>query len=240
MCYNSQLPTLFQKKLIKYIIMRTITKTLSLLAVVISFTSCQNAQEKKTEELANNYVKFVDSVANINQEEAIQNWDAIQENYDKKTTELNNEVDKLEDKTKLNEKINAAALKYEECQKKMMEMKIKNEAENNAVSKRKTLFGNDYVADDLTFTWVNKNNILRVYDQFTSTVEKNKDTYSRQDWDEIKMLYEALDNRKNTVEKEGLSSEDNNKIASIKFKFAPMFTLNRMGAKSEENSEAKE
>ena len=220
--------------------MKTIIKSLSLVAILISFTSCQNEQEKKAEQLAHNYVKFVDSVANIDQEEAIENWDAIQEDYESKTIELNSEVDKLEDKSKLDEKINAATSKYEDCQKRLMELKAKYDVENNAIAKRKALFGNDYVADDLTFTWVNKNNILKVYDQFTSTVEKNKDSYSRQDWDQIKMLYEALDNRKNTVEKEGLSSEDNNKIASIKVKFAPMFTLNRMGAKSQENSEAKE
>lgn len=220
--------------------MKTVIKTLSLVAILISFTSCQNEQEKKTEALADNYVKFVDSVANIDQEEAIQNWDAIQKDYENKTLELNSEIDKLEGNSNLNEKINAATSKYEDCQKKLMELKAKYDNENNAIAKRKALFGNDYVADDLTFTWVNKNNILKVYEQFTTTVEKNKDSYSRQEWDQIKMLYEALDNRKNTVEKEGLSSEDNNKIASIKVKFAPMFTLNRMGAKSEENSEAKE
>lgn len=49
-----------------------------------------------------------------------------------------------------------------------------------------------------------------------------------------------LDSRKNTVEKEGLTSEDNGKIASIKFKFGPMFNINRMGAKSRETAEAKE
>jgi hypothetical protein len=53
-------------------------------------------------------------------------------------------------------------------------------------------------------------------------------------------MYEALDSRKNTVEKEGLSSADNGDIASIKFKFAPMFKVNRIGAKSREMEEAKE
>jgi hypothetical protein len=43
-------------------------------------------------------------------------------------------------------------------------------------------------------------------------VQANKDKYSREDWDEIKLMYEALDSRKNTVEKEGLSSEDNRKL----------------------------
>lgn len=91
----------------------------------------------------------------------------------------------------------------------------------------------------MKFEWVNKDNILAVYDQFVTTVQKNKDTYSREDWDEIKLLNEALDSRKNTVEKQGLTSKDNMKIAGLKLKFAPMYTVNRMGAKSEENANAK-
>jgi hypothetical protein len=39
--------------------------------------------------------------------------------------------------------------------------------------------------------------------------------YTREDWDEIKVLYEALDTRKNTVEKD-LASSDNMKIAGKK------------------------
>ncbi|MEM0543112.1 hypothetical protein WFZ85_10840 [Flavobacterium sp. j3] len=220
--------------------MKTILKTFTTLTVLLSIISCQNPQEKKTEELANNYVKFVDSVANIDQEQAIENWDAIQKMNENKTAELNIEVDKLEDKTQLNAKIDSATIKYEKCQLRLMELKSKYDSENKAITMRKALFGNDYVADDLTFTWVNKNNILSVYEKFTTTVTQNKDSYSRQEWDQLKMLYEALDNRKNTVEKQGLTAADNNKIATLKFKFGPMFMVNRMGAKSEENSEAKE
>jgi hypothetical protein len=36
------------------------------------------------------------------------------------------------------------------------------------------------------------------------------------------------------------SSSDNGKIASLKLTFAPMYTLNRMGAKSEEMEKAKQ
>lgn len=104
---------------------------------------------------------------------------------------------------------------------------------------RKTFFDGKEIGDDMNFDWVNKDNIVSVYDLFVTTASKNKDSYSREDWDEIKLMYEALDTRKNTVEKEGLTSSDNLKIAKLKLKFAPMYTLNRMGAKSEENAEAK-
>ena len=105
---------------------------------------------------------------------------------------------------------------------------------------RNALFGEGKVGNDMNFDWVNAENIHSVYQQFVHTVEDNKDSYTREDWDEIKLMYEALDSRKNTVEKEGLSSEDNRKIAGLKMKFAPMYTLNRMGAKSAEMKEAKQ
>ena len=105
---------------------------------------------------------------------------------------------------------------------------------------RNSLFKAGKVGTDMNFNWVNKDNIHSVYQHFVSTVENNKDKYTRQDWDEIKLLYEALDTRKNTVEKEGLSADDNRKIAALKVKFAPMYTVNRLSAKSEENEAAKE
>jgi hypothetical protein len=88
--------------------------------------------------------------------------------------------------------------------------------------------------------WINKDNILSVYQNFVDTAQENRDSYSREDWDEIKLLYEAIDTRKNTVENEGLTGSDNRKIAGLKLRFAPMYTFNRMGAKSEENAEAKQ
>ena len=103
-----------------------------------------------------------------------------------------------------------------------------------------TLFPMGTVGKDLNFDWVNKDNILRVYNDFNNAYDENKDKFSREDFDEIKQMYEALDARKNTVEKEGLSAEDNRKIAELKFKFAPTFKVDRMGAKTAENEDAKE
>ncbi len=96
------------------------------------------------------------------------------------------------------------------------------------------------MGNDINYDWVNKDNILRVYNDFYNEFDKNKDNYTREDYDEIKALYEALDARKNTVEKEGLSSSDNRKIAELKFKFGPKFKWNRSGAKSDENRDAKD
>jgi len=69
-----------------------------------------------------------------------------------------------------------------------------------------------------------------------SAYKDSKSDYIREDYDEIKLMYEALDSRKNSAENEGSSSSDNTKIATIKFKFSPIFKVSRMGAKSIENA----
>ena len=143
------------------------------------------------------------------------------------------------DKDALQKDVDNASMKYDEYKAKVVAEKEKMDMQNSKGMMYKAFFGDAYVSDDMKFNWVNKDNILSTYDRFYNTVSDNKDSYSREDWDEIKLTYEALDSRKNTVEKEGLSSSDNLKIASIKVKFAPMFTVNRMGSKSEENAEAK-
>ncbi len=70
-------------------------------------------------------------------------------------------------------------------------------------------------------------------------VADNKSTYSREDWDEINVLYEALDTRKNAVEKD-LKSADNMKIAGLKIRFASIAATHRGGTKVKENAEAKQ
>jgi hypothetical protein len=219
--------------------MKTLIKSTGFLAILLALVSCTSEQEKKAGLLADNYIRFVDSVAAIPSEEAAAKWDEIEKIYDKKTSTLNIEVDKLENKAALDKKINEAVARYENFKILIIEKKVVLEANNEDLKEKKVLFGADYVNDNYKFEWVNKDNILAVYDHFVTTVSTYKDAYSREDWDEIKMLYEALDTRKNTIENEGLTSKDNRKIAMLKIKFAPMFTLNRMGAKSEENATAK-
>ena len=147
----------------------------------------------------------------------------------------------MKDNAESQARIDASKAKYEALKVKVEAQKMAAAAAANPKQQmRNALFGEGKIGDDMNFGWVNAANIHSVYQQFVHTVENNKDKYSREDWDEVKAMYEALDSRKNTVEKEGLSSEDNRKIAGLKIKFAPMYTLNRMGAKSEEMKKAKQ
>jgi hypothetical protein len=223
--------------------MKKIKLISAVLVVLIALVSCKDEKQEKAQKSVNAYDKYVDSINNIAEEEATKNWIAIEESHDQLRAEAETSLADVKDKTKLQSNIDSTESQYEEYKARILAEKEKIAATDGTdakTTKYRILFGEGYVNDDMKFAWVNKDNILSVYQNFVHTVEKNKDSYSREDWDEIKLVYEALDSRKNTVEKEGLTSHDNNKIAGLKLKFAPMYTLNRMGAKSDENAKAKE
>ena len=221
---------------------------LGMAIIALGLTSCKDEKETQAEKTVETYVVYVDSLGKVENADAKQNWEAIESSYMMRTSEAETALENLKDKTAAQERINASKAKYEAMKAKMAtEMETEKQAVATETVKsnpnqmlRDRFFGAGKVGEDMSFAWVNKDNILKVYDNFFQSYKDNKSGFSREDYDEIKLMYEALDTRKNTVEKEGLSSDDNAKIASIKFKFSPMFKMNRIGAKSRENTEAKE
>ncbi len=218
--------------------MKKVQLLVGVAVLAVTFTSCKNEEQEKAEKSFDRYEKYVDSVNTVTETEALANWKAIEAGYENRVSEADMALVNMKDQTMAQNRLDKSKLKYSEFKSKV-EASVPKPLDRKTVI-RNSYFGNGIVAgDSMDFSWVNKDNILKVYDDFYNEFNKNKDSYSREDFDEIKALYEALDSRKNTVEKEGLTSSDNNKIASIKFKFAPKFKWERMGAKAEENAEAK-
>jgi hypothetical protein len=218
--------------------MKNIKILFGLALLAISFTSCKDEKQENAKKAIDSYVSYVDSVKNVKAEDLKSTWKDVDAEYNRRAENAQLALADLKDNTAETEKINESKVKYEEFKNEMTTV-FAPPAPSPKQQLRNALFGEGKIGDDMSFSWVNAQNIHSVYQQFVHTVEDNKDSYSREDWDEIKLLYEALDSRKNTVEKEGLSSEDNRKIAGLKVKFAPMYTVNRMGAKSDENAAAK-
>ncbi len=220
--------------------MKNLKITLGLFAVAISLTSCKDEKKIQAEKDVAMYTNYVDSISSIETDKAAIEWETIESDYNRLKMNAENGLTGVNESENLKESIDNTTVRYEEYKIKVVTDKEKADMENVKITMRKTLLGESYDgSNDMSFAWVNKDNILGIYDNFVTTVEKNKDSYSREDWDEIKLVYEALDTRKNTVEKEGLTAEDNRKIAALKLRFAPMYTVNRVGSKSEENEEAK-
>lgn len=217
---------------------------LGLAVIALGFTSCKDEKAVEAEKTVDSYVMYVDSLGNVASEDAKENWDGIEATYQLKSGDAQAALANMKDNTAAQERLAAATAKYE-AMKAKYEAEVQENAKvavaaNPKQQLRNALFGEGKIGEDMNFSWVNKDNILGIYQNFVNTVDNNKDAYSREDWDEVKLMYEALDSRKNTVEKEGLSGDDNRKIAGLKLKFAPMYTLNRMGAKNGEMQRAKE
>ncbi|SFA92946.1 hypothetical protein SAMN05660845_1033 [Flavobacterium swingsii] len=213
--------------------------------ILLGMVSCKNKEKEMADKKISELESYVDSLKTVSAGDREANWDRISQDFETKKANANDALTNLDEdsKTKSQEKIDASNAKYEEykVEKEAVSKDVATTGKRNPSQLlRDRLFGAGKIGNDMSFTWVNKDNILKVYDNFFQSYKDNKADFTREDYDEIKLMYEALDTRKNTVEKEGLSSEDNRKIASIKFKLAPMFKVNRIGAKSRENQEAKE
>ena len=217
--------------------MKNIQILSAIVLIALGFTSCKDEKQEQAKKTIDSYVAYVDSVKNVAAEDLKADWAAVEAEYDRRAENAQLALANIKDNTAETEKINTSKIKYEEFKNEMAAKLAPPVSSKQQL--RNALFGEGKMGDDMSFAWVDAKNIHSVYQQFVHTVENNKDSYSREDWDEIKLMYEALDSRKNTVEKEGLSAEDNRKIAGLKIKFAPMYTVNRMGAKSEETAEAK-
>ncbi len=209
---------------------------------LVSFVSCKNNDAEKTaDERIAALESYVDSVENVKTADAEANWEQIAADYDRRTAESNEAIAVLGDdvKPRNQARLDSINARFFVIKTTVEEAKVPVKVNPNQALRDK-FFGAGKLGEDMNFGWVNKDNILETYQTFFDAYKANKGDFTREDYDEVKLIYEALDSRKNTVEKEGLSSEDNTKIASIKFKFAPMFKMNRVGAKARENEEAKE
>ncbi|MES2864187.1 MAG: hypothetical protein V4666_08725 [Bacteroidota bacterium] len=204
--------------------------------VVLSFVSCKNEEQENAKVAVDDYTKYVDSISKMAASEALTNWESIQIDLEKAKARAEVSLENVSNKKALRSSIDKGSFRYGKYKNSILAEKYKREAKKKQI--QKALFGKT-IPKDMKFEWVNKDNILKVYQNFVATVKKNKDTYTIEDWDEVKLLYEALDARKNIVEENGLSSSDYNKISLLKLKFGPMYRLNRLGAKSDEDLNSK-
>lgn len=221
----------------------TKTKLFIAAAIVsIGFTACESKTETKDVEVLTTYV---DSVENLTPVYTTENWTVIDNGYQERALKAEQAYAALDAEGKA--RADASKARYEALKARYeLNLKEKAAAEQLAATApnfrkvlRDRLFGEGKIGDDMNFLYVTGANIRDVYQNFVDVVADNKNSFSREDWDEINVLYEALDTRKNVVEKD-LSSRDNIKIAGLKVRFASIAATNRGGTKVKENTEAKQ
>jgi len=212
--------------------------------VAAGFTACKGTANEEAKQDATSFTSYVDSVEAADPVYTTANWTAIDNGYNERVARAEVSLAKLEAADR--ERAEKAKERYAAL-KARYELKIKEaEAASTASANpdyrqvlRNRLFGEGKIGADMQFNFVTAANAHDVYKNFVNTVEDNKSAYTREDWDEIKVLYEALDTRKNEIEKD-LPSGDNMKIAGLKTKFATTMAIRRPLAKARENDKAKE
>ncbi|RYG40020.1 MAG: hypothetical protein EOO01_28300 [Chitinophagaceae bacterium] len=215
-------------------------KQLGLVAITcmmgIGLVSCDASADEKIDRDLTNLGNYMDSIKATSTDYTAEKWENIKTEYNETIREIDVEKTKLS--ASASTKLENVKAEYNKL-KDEFEAKIKaRKADDYKVKVRRALFIDNEVGDDRKFDFVTGKNALAVYENFVNTVKKNRDTYTREDWDEIKSLYEALDNRKNEIEKD-LPTADNLKIAKLKVQFAAIKSVERPAAKVEENTDSK-
>ncbi len=212
--------------------------------LVAGFTACDDSGMDPKQDAAALH-KYVDSVRDLKPVYTVSKWMAIDSGYQVRVVNAEASMSAMAEEDK--KMAEASKAKYAELQKKYettlkeQEEEAKRAAEMSDYRRtlRANLFGEGVVGNDMKFDFVTAKNIKDVYEKFVGTVADNKKNYTREDWDEIKILYEALDSRKNEVEKD-LATKDNMRIAALKIKFASIKMIARPAAKIDENIKSKE
>lgn len=224
---------------------KNVMKVNILCAILLVLVSCKNEKKELADKRIKELEMYVDSLKTVNTLEREKNWQLLSGEYDRKSDYADEAVLELNEaeREKSQEQLENSKTRYNEIKKSVYTEIEKNKVVAKPSMKqmlRNRFFGSGKIGEDMNFSWVTKDNILKTYENFFSTYKNNKSNFSREDYDEVKLMYEALDSRKNTVEKEGLTTADNTSIGAIKLKFATMFKINRIGAKARENDASKE
>lgn len=217
--------------------MKNIHIIIAAIALLSVFSACTNTKKETAKyevEVLTRYVDSVESVPPVVYSKT--NWADIEAGYNQRIAKIDATIANLD----VTEKERAEAMKAKFAAIKAgYEIKLKetevnlSPVDDHILSLRNDLLGDGSVANNLQFDFVTAQNAVSVYANFVNRVIANKDVYTAADWVEIKKLYEALDARKNAIEKE-LSTADKLKIAELKVKFATINAKNRTDAKSNE------
>lgn len=213
---------------------KTWKKTIGILSAAailsVSLTSCGGNKHKDDD--VESFRVFVTELKVKDDSEVKESWDNIEREYEEKVAEIDQKEDKLEDNIKQ---------EYEQLKQDYKELKAKYDTENmdadvntangyNIQPLYETILTNE---GDMDLTGVTASNIGSIYKGFVDIVDSHKNEYTREDWDEVDVLWDALNKRKNELE-DNLSSEQKLEIGEEKVKYGTYKSLNKLPAKSEE------
>jgi hypothetical protein len=205
-------------------------KSMMFMLVCLTGTAILVACGQKSPKSYDDYRAYVNSRIDSADRYYDREWADLEREYEMKRAAVENDAQKLDEKTdaeyrKLNEKWDSFKASYTEHRTRTKMEKL-----------RGGLLPADVKGD---FSNVGGDRLLAVYTHFVDYVEANRESFDREQWDEIKIVWERLDAHKNEVEKD-LPKGDNMKIAAQKLRFNGARMFERGAEKAKENTDAKE
>lgn len=202
--------------------------------LLLSLSSCDNgAQQKRQKDLddLNAYIK--------NQKDSIdqsvdRNWAEIENTYNAKKADLERDTAKMAQE--LRSSYYQSVNDWESYK-----AEFKKKAEANKAEANKGVAAMDAIRKELTsggvrtdFTDATAANIVPVYQHFVTTVENNKDNYTKEQWTVVNVSWKALKGRKREISKD-IKAPEMGEITKQELKYAGIKALNRPFAVSEDD-----
>ncbi len=196
---------------------------------VIAFSSVSCGDNgRKNDDDVESFKVFVTDLKAKSEEEVKENWEVIEKEYNEKVTAIDQKTEELEDEIK--KEYEQLKKDYEELKTKYSTQMKEEDYDGNLQKLYEALLTNE---GDMDLSGVTASNIAAVYSSFVVIVDAQMDEYTREDWDEIEILWEALNKRKDEME-DKLSNEQKMKISEDKVKYATLNALYKLPGKSEE------
>lgn len=189
-------------------------------------TACNNAEKEKRERDLQDFKTYVKEHHDKAEQYAQTSWDELNSGFEKKKTELDKQVDKMDDKAR--ESYNEAVSEWETF-KADYKARAAEREKIDAMDKLRATLVIDGVRTD--YTDLTARDAAKQYEHFVSTIKANKDTYTREQWTAINVNYQALNGRKREIEKE-IPAADLKKILKLQLEYTAIKAVNRPFAES--------
>lgn len=202
--------------------------------LLISFfclSYCTEKQKGKNKDAVEEFKGYVNERVNKVDSIGEERWEDVEKAYEEKKAKADAEAEKLEADAK--ESYHKAVKDWEAYKQRSATRQEIKQAEKDARLLRSSLMPAGIDADMKNITGAN---IAAVYQHFIDEVEKNKETYSKEQWVNIDNYWQSLNDVHDKFDKaKAISKNDNKTIRGIKAKYAATKVLNKPFAGSEKN-----
>ena len=192
-----------------------------LMGLVFSFSGCSESTAQKDKDVES-LKEFVTDLKDKTENKLESGWESVDDEFEEKVEKIDGKKDDLSDDVKAEVKQLKAdfAEMKESYQAKFKEQKMAME-----VKLVKNLY-DVMLTDDSNFDLmlVTEDNITPIYKSFVDELDNNKDDYTKEEWDEVNVLWDALNERKDKLEDQ-LPAAEKLEIAKLQARYVAFKAL---------------